>query len=228
MSRAGRDLSRYLPRSWAQRPAGAVVGVLVSILGGFRTEGLENLPRTGPAIIAANHYTLMDPLVAGLGTFWKIGRVVHPVAKIQIKGWPVLGWLGSQVGVIYVKRGTSDLDAQRALQAVLAAGRPLIIFPEGTRSPSGALIPARNGAALLALRSGAPIVPIGITGTEGMLSWRAIFGPRPRAKVVIGQPFTLGHRPDGPIDRTELTEASTRLMREIAALLPPARRGVYG
>lgn len=228
MSRGGRDLSRYLPRSWAQRPAGAIVSVLVSILGGFRTEGLENLPRTGPAIIAANHYTLMDPLVAGLGTFWKIGRVVHPVAKIQIKGWPVLGWLGSQVGVIYVKRGTSDLDAQRALQAVLAAGRPLIIFPEGTRSPTGALIPARNGAALLALRSGAPIVPIGITGTEGMLSWRAIFGPRPRAKVVIGQPFTLGHRPDGPIDRAELTEASTRLMREIAALLPPARRGVYG
>ena len=53
MSRAGRDLSRYLPRSWAQRPAGTVVGVLVTVLGGLRTEGLENLPRTGPAIVAA-------------------------------------------------------------------------------------------------------------------------------------------------------------------------------
>jgi 1-acyl-sn-glycerol-3-phosphate acyltransferase len=104
----------------------------------------------------------------------------------------------------------------------------MVIFPEGTRSPSGTLIPARNGAALLALRSGAPVVPVGITGTEGMLSWRAIFGPRPRATVVIGQPFTLGHRPDGPISRAELTEASTRLMKEIAALLPPSRRGVYG
>jgi 1-acyl-sn-glycerol-3-phosphate acyltransferase len=223
-----RDLSRHLPPSWAYRPGGFVVSVLVNLLGGIRTEGLENLPRTGPAILVANHYTLMDPLVAGLGTCWKIGRVVHMVAKIQIKSWPVLGWLGTQCGVIYVRRGTSDLDAQRALQAVLAGGRPMVIFPEGTRSPTGALIPARNGAALLALRSGAPVVPLGITGTEGMLSWRAIFGPRPRATVVIGQPFTLGHRPDGPIDRSELTEASTRLMREVAALLPPARRGVYG
>jgi 1-acyl-sn-glycerol-3-phosphate acyltransferase len=223
-----RDLSRHLPRTWAQGPAAFVVNLLVTLLGGIRTEGLENLPRTGPAILVANHYTLMDPLVAGLGTCRRAGRTVHMVAKIQIKSWPLLGWLGSQAGVIYVRRGTSDLDAQRALQAVLAAGRPMVIFPEGTRSPSGALIPARNGAALLALRSGAPIVPLGITGTEGMLSWRAIFGPRPRAKVVIGQPFTLGHRPTGPVDRTELTEASNRLMREIAALLPPARRGAYG
>jgi 1-acyl-sn-glycerol-3-phosphate acyltransferase len=205
MSRTKRDLSRHLPRTWAQRPAGIVVSLLVTLLGGIRTEGLENLPRSGPAIIVANHYTLIDAVVAGLGTCWKIGRIVHPVAKIQIKGWPILGWLGSQVGVIYVRRGTSDMDAQRALQAVLAAGRPL-----------------------LALRSGAPIVPLGITGTEGMLHWRALFGPRPRAKVVVGQPFTLGHRPEGPIDRADLTEATTRLMKEVAALLPPARRGVYG
>jgi 1-acyl-sn-glycerol-3-phosphate acyltransferase len=223
-----RDLSRHLPQTWLYGPGAAIIGLIVSILGGIRTEGLENLPRSGPAILVANHYTLMDPLVAGLGTWRRIGRVVHMVAKIQIKSWPLLGWLGSQCGVIYVRRGTSDLDAQRALQAVLAAGRPMVIFPEGTRSPSGTLIPARNGAALLALRSGAPVVPVGITGTEGMLSWRAIFGPRPRATVVIGQPFTLGHRPDGPISRAELTEASTRLMKEIAVLLPPSRRGVYG
>jgi hypothetical protein len=61
-----------------------------------------------------------------------------------------------------------------------------------------------------------------------MLSWRAIFGPRPRATVRIGQPFTIGHRPDGPIDRGQMTDATTRIMREVAALLPPARRGVYG
>jgi 1-acyl-sn-glycerol-3-phosphate acyltransferase len=223
-----RNLARYLPRTWAQRPAGVLIGLLLWLLGGVRTEGLENLPRTGPIIIVANHYTLMDPLVAGWGTCYRVGRVVHMVAKIQIKGWPLFGWLGSQAGVIYVRRGTSDLDAQRALQAVLAGGRAMVIFPEGTRSPTGALIPARNGAALLALRSGATILPIGITGTEGMLSWRAIFGPRPRATVVVGQPFTLGYRPNGPIDRADLTEASTRLMREVAALLPPIRRGVYG
>ena len=222
------DTSRYLPRTWAYQPAAVVVSLLIRLLGGSRTEGLENLPRTGPAIIVANHYTLADPIVAGYATCWKIGRMVHMIAKVQIKSWPLVGWIGRRAGVIYVRRGTSDLESQRALLAVLAAGRPMIIFPEGTRSPTGALITARNGAALLAMRSGAAIVPVGITGTEGMLSWRAVFGPRPRATVRIGQPFTLHHRADGPIDRAELTEATTRIMREVAALLPPARRGVYG
>jgi 1-acyl-sn-glycerol-3-phosphate acyltransferase len=78
------------------------------------------------------------------------------------------------------------------------------------------------------MRSGAPIVPLAITGTEGMFSWRAVFGPRPRATVRIGQPVSLSHCPDGPIDRVELVEGTTRVMHEVAALLPPARRGVYG
>jgi 1-acyl-sn-glycerol-3-phosphate acyltransferase len=228
MTAVARSTDRYLPPTWAYRPGGIVISALLRLLGGVRTEGLENLPPTGPAILVANHYTLADPLVAGVATCWRIGRVVHMVAKIQIKSWPVLGWLGRQAGVIYVRRGTSDLESQRALLAVLAAGRPIMIFPEGTRSPSGTLIPARNGAALLALRSGAPVVPLAITGTEGMFSLGAIVGPRPRATVRIGQPFTLGHRPDGPLDRAELTEHTTRLMKEVAALLPPARRGVYG
>ena len=107
-----RDLSRHLPPSWAQRPAGIVVSILTTVLGGIRTEGLENLPRSGPAIIVANHYTLMDPLVAGLGTCWKIGRVVHMVAKIQIKSWPIFGWIGHQCGVIYVRRGLGTFVAR--------------------------------------------------------------------------------------------------------------------
>ncbi len=224
-----RDTTRYLPQTWAYRPAGFFVGLLLRLLGGTRTEGLENLPRTGPAIIVANHYTLADPLVAGWGTCWQIGRVVHMIAKIQIKGWPVLGWLGSQCGVIYVRRGTSDLDAQRALHAVLAAGRPMIIFPEGTRSPTGALIPARNGAALLALRSGAPDRPdrdhrhrgdVQLAGDlrtapAGDGPHRSAIHPRHTARMA-------------PSTGRELTEATTRIMREVAALLPPIRRGVYG
>jgi 1-acyl-sn-glycerol-3-phosphate acyltransferase len=217
-----------IPRLWLYRPVGFLVGILLRLLGGVRSVGLENLPRSGAVILVANHYTLADPLVAGFATCWRIGRVVHMVSKVEVRGWPLIGWLGTQGGVIYVNRQVGDLGAQRKALAVLAAGRALLIFPEGTRSPSGALIAARNGAALLAMRSGAPIVPLAITGTEGMLSWRAVFGPRPRATVRIGQPFSLSHRPDGPIDRVELVEGTTRLMREVAALLPPAQRGVHG
>ncbi|MGH2463783.1 MAG: lysophospholipid acyltransferase family protein [Candidatus Limnocylindria bacterium] len=213
---------------WAYRPVGFLIAIGLRVLGGVRSVGLENLPRTGPVILVANHYTLADPLVAVFGSCWRIGRVVHMVSKVEVRRWPLIGWLGTQGGVIYVNRRVGDLGAQRKVLAALAAGRALLIFPEGTRSPGGALIPARNGAALLAMRSGAPVVPLGITGTEGMFSWRAVFGPRPRATVRIGQPFTLTHRPDGPIDRVDLVEGTTRLMREVAALLPPAQRGVYG
>ena len=221
-------MTSTLPRLWAYRPVGFLISILLRVLGGVRSVGLENLPRSGAVILVANHYTLADPLVAAFATCWRIGRVVHMVSKVEVRRWPLIGWLGTQGGVIYVNRRVGDLGAQRNALAVLAAGRALLIFPEGTRSPTGALIPGRNGAALLAMRSGAPVVPLGITGTEGMFSWRAIFGPRPRATVRIGQPFTLTHRPDGPIDRVDLVEGTTRLMREVAALLPPAQRGVYG
>ena len=216
------------PRLWVYRPVGFLISLLLRLLGGVRSVGLENLPRSGAVILVANHYTLADPLVAAFATCWRVGRVVHMVSKVEVRRWPLIGWLGTQGGVIYVNRRVGDLGAQRNAVAVLAAGRALLIFPEGTRSPSGALIPGRNGAALLAMRSGALVVPLGITGTEGMFSWRAIFGRRPRATVRIGQPFSLTHRPDGPIDRVDLVEGTTRLMREVAALLPPAQRGVYG
>lgn len=213
---------------WSYTPLGVAVGVLLALLGGVRTHGLQNLPRSGPIILVGNHVALVDPLVAGWGTCWQVGRVVHIISKAEMRRWPLLGWLGSGAGVIYVRRGEGDRDAQRRARAVLAAGRALLLFPEGTRTRTGGLIPARNGAALLAMRSGAPIVPVALTGTERMLTWWSPFGPRPRAEVRIGAPFSLPHRPEGVIDRADLVDGTTRLMRELAALLPPARRGVYG
>ena len=217
-----------LPKTWFFRPAGTLVGLVISLFGAVRSEGLENVPREGPIVVVANHYTYIDPFVGGYGSCWRAGRLVHMISKAEVRGWPVLGWLGAQAGVIYVRRGEADRDAQRQSLAVLRAGRALFLFPEGTRSKTGELIQARNGAALLAIRSGALVLPVAITGTEGMLSLGAIFGPRPRATVRIGQPFSLPHRPTGPIDRAELVDHSNRMMREIAALLPPSRRGVYG
>lgn len=221
------DMKVKLPATWVQRPAGIVIGLLIRLFGGVRSEGLENLPRTGPMIVVANHPTLAEPLLVPWATCYRIGRIAYPVAKAEVRRWPIFGWLGSQGGVIYVRRGEADRASQRQAFGVLEEGEPLVIFPEGTRSHGG-LLKGRNGTALLAMRSGAPVVPVGVIGSQGMLSVRAIFGPRPRVTVRIGEPFHLPYRPDGQIDRAELVAATDLLMRRIAELLPPHLRGMYG
>jgi len=221
-----RSQVRYVP--WLYRLMGHLLGLAIEVLGGVRSVGLENIPASGPGILISNHTTFADPLVAGYGTAWRVDRVVHMMSKAELRTWPVLGWLAAQGGVIFVRRGEADRDAQRNTMDILAAGGLVLLFPEGTRSPDGALIRARNGAALLAMRTGAPIIPIGIHDIDRMLSWKAPFRRRPVCNLHVGPPVHLPHRPQGPIDRAELVDATTHFMRALAELLPPDRRGVYG
>jgi 1-acyl-sn-glycerol-3-phosphate acyltransferase len=111
---------------------------------------------------------------------------------------------------------------------MLARGRPIALFPEGTRSRNGILAEARPGAALLAMRSGAPLLPVAITGTERIFPGRSRIPHRTRVTVRIGETFSLPHQPQGRLDRAALKEGSDRIMREIAALLPEWQRGRHG
>ena len=104
----------------------------------------------------------------------------------------------------------------------------MLMFPEGTRSRTGILREGRGGAALLAMRSGAIVGPMAMTGTNRMLVWNTFFLRRPRASVRIGPPIQLPHQPSGRIDREALAAGTDQIMRAIAALLPPERRGAYG
>jgi 1-acyl-sn-glycerol-3-phosphate acyltransferase len=111
---------------------------------------------------------------------------------------------------------------------VLHGGNVLTIFPEGTRSPTGALAEAKEGATLLAVRSGAPIVPIAISGSQRFWPKGKLL-PRPgrRMSVTVGEPFTLSI-PKGTDRRESVRLATVELMRHVAELLPPEQRGVYG
>jgi 1-acyl-sn-glycerol-3-phosphate acyltransferase len=213
-------------RTWFFHPGAIITGWLLWLLGPGRVEGLDNVPRSGAFVVVANHCSNLDPPFLGSVVGHRTGRVVHFMAKDELRKWPVIGWLAGQAGSFFVRRGSGDRAAQRMALELLAAGEPLAVFPEGTRSRDGRLKEGRLGAALLATRTNVPVLPVGIAGTHRILaggSWSPRRGP---VTIRIGVPFQLPA--SNQVDRQELRAATDRIMREIAALLPEEQRGRWG
>ena len=196
-----------------------------------RFEGaLNSIPRDGPVILAANHISNADPVILGAWLTPRLGRRMHWLAKREIFDWPVVGWLARHGGIHPVDRSTADVEAFKLARRILDEGHPLFVFPEGTRSPDGVLQEAKDGVAMLALRTGAVIVPIGISGSDKV--WpRGQKLPRPggRVTVRVGEPFRLiDEFPDGAKGREAKAAATNLIMTRIAELLDPRHRGRYG
>ncbi|MEX0626046.1 MAG: lysophospholipid acyltransferase family protein [Chloroflexota bacterium] len=213
--------------TWFYFPGAVMTAWLKWLLGGGHVEGIENVPRSGPFIMVSNHTSNLDPPFIGGAIGRHIGRPIHFMAKVEIDDWPLIGWLARGSGVFFVRRGAGDRGAQRIALEHLAAGRPIGIFPEGTRSRTGVLREPKVGVALLAMRSGAPILPVGISGSGKIFPGRSRWPHRTRVDICIGKPFQLPHQPTGRLDREAMTEATERIMREIAALVPEWQRGRY-
>jgi 1-acyl-sn-glycerol-3-phosphate acyltransferase len=212
--------------SWFYQPGAAICGFLARVLFGARIEGVEHVPRTGAFILVANHCSNLDPPIIGWATGNQVGRIVHFMAKVEMSRWPIVGWLARQSGVYFVRRGERDRAAQRFSLDALAAGRPIAIFPEGTRSRDGHLKRGHPGAAFLAIRSGAPLLPVAISGTHRIFPGRSRWPHATKVLVRIGAPFTLPHLPAGRLERDALGEGTERIMATIEALLPPEQRRV--
>ncbi len=129
-------------------------------------EGAEHLPDEPGVIIASNHLSLADPPLISFVVARLAGRRVRYMAKAEAVEMPLLGMILRAYGGFGVRRGRPDREAYRAARAVLAGGDWLGLAPEGTRSRSGRLGEAKPGVALLALRTGATVLPVGIAGTE--------------------------------------------------------------
>ena len=211
-------------RSWFYHPGSAIAGFLARLLFRARVEGGEHPPRQGPCILVSNHCSNLDPPILGWATGHQIDRIVHFMAKVEMRSWPIIGWLATQSAVYFVRRGEGDRAAQRVSMEALSGGRPIALFVEGTRSRDGHLKAGKPGAALLAMRTGAPLIPVGIAGTHRIFPGRSRFPHATRVVVRIGTAFSLAHELDGRLDRAALTEGTDRIMREIAALLPPEQR----
>jgi len=195
-----------------------------------RVEGdLAAIPREGPVILAANHISNADPVLVGAWLTPRLGRRIHWLGKKEMFDWPIVGYVARNGGIVPVDRGAADVDAFRMASRVLEAGEVLMVFPEGTRSPTAELQPPKDGLAMLALRSGATIVPIGISNTDRF--WpkgRPI--PRPGGHVTmrVGEPFKIADLLPPELDRKSAKRlATTLVMRRIAALLDPRHRGPY-
>lgn len=181
-------------------------------------QGAHHLPESGPAIVVSNHVNYLDPLAMG-ATFH---RPLHFMAKQELFEYPVFGWLLRKVHAFPVRRGKSDRRAIRRALEILKDGHVLALFPEGTRSATGDLQELQRGAAMLALRSGAPVVPMVVVGAHEALSGGRKVPRRGPLSVRVGPPLQLHN---GISDSNAITEASERIHAAMAALYPKGPKG---
>jgi len=188
----------------------------------YRVAGAANLPAAGPVLVCSNHLHLADIPVVVVS----LRRKVIFMAKEDLFSGRLSRHLVHNFGAFPVRRGQIDRQAIREAETALAKGWALVMFPEGRRSLTRQLQPAFPGSALVASRSGVPILPIGITGTEQLRKkWWML--RRPRIAVNIGAPFRLPSSEGVRLDSEELDRRTGLIMQRIAALLPPEYRGHY-
>lgn len=187
--------------------------------------GLENVPPSGPLVIASNHLNDADPGI--LCT--RIRRPIAFMAKIELFRVPLLAQFLRAYGAFPVRRGEADLSTLRQANFALSQGLAVCIFPEGTREgPAEQLARGWPGAALVALRSGTPVLPVAITGSGGLTIPKMFLRlhRRERVTLTVGKPFVL-EKPER-LNAESVDEATQKIMESIAALLPEGHRGYYG
>jgi 1-acyl-sn-glycerol-3-phosphate acyltransferase len=198
-----------------------IIDLLLGLLTRREYVGLENIPPTPPYILAINHVSVLDsPALLTV-----CPHTVRAFAAAKHRRHPIYAPLLTLMGSIWVRRGEIDRHALKEALAALERGEVLGLAPEGTRSRDlHALQEGKSGVAYLATRANVPIVPVGVTGTEEIIS-SLLRLHRARVRIVVGQPFFLPE--NGRVRGQQLREYTDLVMRRIAALLPEEYRGVY-
>ena len=179
----------------------------------LHVNGVENLPSQGPIILAANHLTEFDMFPMQFA----IPRPIFFMGKEELFRNPLLDLIIRNLGAFPVQRGARDEWAFQHALRVLEHGQVMGIYPEGTRSRGHGLLPAKTGAARLAIAADCPVVPMAVDGTQRLLKGRP---RRTRVDITLSKPMVPQHG-EPALDFTD------RLMFTLAELLPPPLRGVY-
>ncbi|MCH8283318.1 MAG: 1-acyl-sn-glycerol-3-phosphate acyltransferase [Chloroflexi bacterium] len=198
----------------------ALARFLFVVFSRWRVEGKEFVPPMGPLIVVSNHMSMIDPSLVTTA----VPRRITFMAKSELYRHWFTRWLVRSYGSVRIVRGRGQRQTLETLANVLRRDGTVHMFPEGTRS-NGQLARASPGTAQLALQTGAPILPVAITGSQRVTRFKPGF-TRPRLTVSIGQPFTLPLL-EGPVQKAQLNSMGDMIMDRIAALLPPEYRGHY-
>jgi len=192
----------------------------MTALARFRLHGVENLPATGAAVVAPNHYSEIDPLVTGVA-IWKAGRVPRYLAKASIFRIPIIGSLMRASGQIPVERaGARTNDPLAAARKVADDGLVVVVYPEGslTRDPDLWPMRGKTGAVRIALEQDIPVIPVAHWGTQLLMprySKRINAFPRKTIDVRFGPAVDLDAYRGRPLDPDTLTEATAVVMQAI-------------
>ena len=188
----------------------------------MRFEGLERVPKGVPCILMGNHQCLLDPVTLALCAR---DRELRFMGKKELFEKPVLGWIFRTAHGFPVDRGNMDMSAIRTAMGVLAEGESLGIFPEGTRSRTGHMLPLLGGASMIALRGRCPVVPVYIDGNY------RIFRP---IVVRVGEPIEMDDLLEGRVNRESCEELTRRMEASFAklsggrSLPPPSAKEISG
>jgi len=195
----------------------------VYLVGLFKVEGLENVPRHGALLVCPNHSATLDPPMVPAflprDDTWSMAKAEY-FQKAHLR------WLFTAYQAFPVVRHTADRIAIRRSFDLLKAGQSLIMYPEGTRVDTGLLAAPEPGAGFIAQRAACPVLPVALTGTRECLPKGTHWPRRVPVTIRFGKPFLVQQRrPTG--ERVSHEEAADAIMLAIAELLPPELRGAY-
>ncbi len=181
--------------------------------------GQENIPRTGPFVLAPVHRSYIDtPIASGCTR-----RRMRFMGKDSMWKRQPLNWMLSALGAFPVTRGSADREAiMRAIQ-VLKSGEPLVLFPEGERKSGPVVQPLMDGAAYVACKAGVSIIPVGIGGSERVMGKGAKFIYPRKLVVIIGKPIPVPASVDGRMPRSAVKEVTTQLHEQLQMLFDEAQ-----
>jgi 1-acyl-sn-glycerol-3-phosphate acyltransferase len=195
---------------WTYTLVRAIVSPPTLLFYRTRAIGLKNVPRSGPLILAPNHFSQMDHFFTGL----YLRRRIRFMAKSQLFGPPVLTYIYKHGGVFPIRRGHHDEEAFKTAFTILDQGGMLLIYAEGGRSRSGELGDPKPGVGRIALESGVPVVPVAIHGSASVRRWKRFRFPK--VTVQFGEPLSFPVEKDCPRERQ--LEAASEIFDRVRAM----------